>query len=388
MRWQALASATLAGVLAGCVSEPAYVGDGFKPLTANDGIQRSRSQKPEPAPAKLDLPKSLLDLPPERGGDPNVCQVCASIRATVNGKAILDEEVRQACYALLIREQQQNLRSEERAARQKEILNATLENLVERELLVQDAVARLKSPQGKKFLEKMTEVANKEFDRWLSNLKGQLQLKSDDEVKEWLRVQGLSLDGMRKQKEKQLLAEEYLRQMVMDAVNRVGHEQIVEYYQTHPEEFQVSESVQWQDMLIDVNQYASRDEARKVAQELVRRLQAKEDFVKLAEMYDPRGFRFTHGEGNGQKRGQIQPPEVEVTLFHLREGEAAVVEIPTGFHVIRMVMHTRPGRMPFDDKVQGQIRDKLRNEVGVREQKRFLSQLRSKGTIEYSNRVP
>src|SRR5262245_15982145 len=208
MRWQALALATVFGVLAGCMSEPTYVGDGFRPLTVSDGLPRSRSQKPEAEPAKLEPPKSLLDMPPERGGDPNICQVCASIRATVNGKAILDEEVRQGCFAALQQSVRENLNPEERAARQKQILTTTIDILVEREMMVQDATARLKSPQGKKFLEKMTEVANKEFDRWLSNLKSNLQLKSDDEVKEWLRVQGLSIEGMRKQKEKQLIAEE------------------------------------------------------------------------------------------------------------------------------------------------------------------------------------
>lgn len=390
MRWRAfLATAAACGALAGCLHEPGYVGDGFKPITANQGVARTvRSQIPDGTPAKPVRPKSLLDMPPERPGDPNVIQVCASIRAVVNGKAILNEEVREACFAALKNSLIETVSSDERAAKQKQILTMTLDLLVERELLVQDATARLKSPQGKKFLEKMSEVANKDFDRWLRNLKTNLQMKSDDEVKAWLNEQGLSIEGMRKQKEKQLIAEEYLRQMVIDVVNRVGHQHIVEYYQGHPEEFQVDESVKWQDMLIDASQYPTRDEAKQAAQQLVRRIQMKEDFLKLAELYDPRGFQFTRGDGEGQKRGQIRPREVEATLFALRDGEAAVVEMPNGFHVVRMVKHTLAGRMPFDDKLQAQIRDKLRNEAGIREQKRFLSQLKSKATIEYSSIVP
>src|SRR5262249_42693387 len=171
-------------------------------------------------------------------------------------------------------------------------------------------------------------------------------------------------------------------------VDRVGHLQIVEYYRGHPEEFQVGESVKWQDLLIDASQYASRDEARRAAQDLGRRLQMKEDFAKLAQLVDPPGFRFTHGEGEGQKRGEIRPREVEATVFTLRDGEAALVEMPNGFHVVRMVKHVFAGRQPLDDKLQSQIKDKLRNEIGIREQKRFLAHLKSRATYEYSSIVP
>jgi hypothetical protein len=410
MRWRAyVATAAVAGSLAGCMHEPAYVGDGFKPLNPNEGTPGSvRSQKPdaEPGsrkgdspledrgtvpfsgPAKHKPPKSLLDMPPERPGDPHVVQVVASIRAVVNGKAILDEEVREACFWELKKSQVETVSAEERTAKQKDILTKALDLLVERELLVEDAHKRLdKNPQGKKFLEKMSEHANKEFDRWLKNVKSNpgLNLKSDDELKAWLRAQGLSLEGMRKQKENQLIAEEYLRQMVWPIVDRVGHLQIVEYYLGHPEEFQVTESIKWQDLLIDASQYPSRKEARQIAEQVVHRLRNKEDFAKLAQLHDPRGFQFTQGNGEGQKRGEIRPREVEGPLYGLRDGDAAVVEMPNGFHVVRLVKHTFPGRMPLDDKLQSQIRDKLRNEVGIREQKRFLAQLKSKATIEYSN---
>jgi hypothetical protein len=368
--------------------EPTYVGDGFQPINVNDGVVRTvRSQKPEPEQAKPQLPKSLLDMPPERPGDPNVTQVCASIRAVVNGKVILNEEVRGACLSA-IKDSLMRVSASERATVQKEILTKALEVLVEWELLNQDIELRSKSPQMKKFLEKMTEAADKDFDRTIKSLKSNLGFKTDEEINDWLQQQGVSLEGMRRQKRKQLIAEEYLRQMVMPFVDRVGHYEIVEYYLSHPEEFQVTESVQWQDLLIDAAQYKSRVEAMQIARQLVKRLQAREDFLKLAELYDPRGFQFTHGEGEGQKRGQIRPKEVEATLFTLRDGQAAVVEMPNGFHVVRMVKHTMAGRMPLDDKLQSQIKDKLRNEVGLREQRQFLARLKSRATIEYSTIAP
>jgi hypothetical protein len=384
----AAAAAAVCLVLAGCMNEPMYVGDGFKPIKVNDGVDRTtRSQMPDTETAKPKVPKSLLDMPPEKPADSNTTQVCASIRAVVNNKVILNEEVKAACLHA-IRETYVQTSASERVTKQKEILTKALEVLVEWELLNQDIELRAKSPQMKKFLEKMTEAADKDFDRTIKGLKSSLGMKTDDEVDAWLQQQGVSLEGMRKQKRKQMIAEEYLRQMVMPFVDRVGHQQIVEYYFSHPEEFQVTESIQWQDLMIDASQYKTREETKKVAQQLVKRLEAKEDFLKLAELYDPRGFQFTHGDGEGTKRGQIRPREVETTLFGMRDGQAAAVEMPNGYHVLRMVKHTNAGRMPLDDKLQMQIRDKLRNEVGLREQRQFLNRLKSRATIEYSSIVP
>ena len=49
-------------------------------------------------------------------------------------------------------------------------------------------------------------------------------------------------------------------------------------------------------------------------------------------------------------------------LWQLRDGQVGpLVELPTGFHVIRLVKRTHAGVLPFnDEKVQKQIRDKLR----------------------------
>src|SRR5262249_52423456 len=129
MRWRAYAAAAaVAGSLAGCMHEPAFVGDGYKPPNPNDGTPGYvRSQKPDPEPATPKLTKSLLDVRPERPGDPTLVQVVASIRAVVNGKAILDEEVRAACFWELLRSQRENTSPEERLAKQRDILTKALQ---------------------------------------------------------------------------------------------------------------------------------------------------------------------------------------------------------------------------------------------------------------------
>ena len=169
------------------------------------------------------------------------------------------------------------------------------------------------------------------------------------------------------------------------------HEEVVDYYRQHAQEFQLTDAVKWQDFLIDATEtsrYPNREIARQSALAAANRARAGEDFLHLAEEFNPRDFRFTQGEGYGQKHGEIRPAEAEPILFSMRDDDVSVVEVPLGFHVLKLVKRDYAGPMPLDEKLQTQIRNKLRTEVGIREQKRFLNQLKRKAVIEYSTTVP
>ena len=58
------------------------------------------------------------------------------------------------------------------------------------------------------------------------------------------------------------------------------------------------------------------------------------------------------------------------------------MELPTGFHVLRLVQREFAGLQPFDDKTQSEIRRKLTNLIADREYKRIVKELRRKATIQ------
>src|SRR5262249_40914229 len=123
--------------------------------------------------------------------------------------------------------------------------------------------------------------------------------------------------------------------------------------------------------------HGSREAAQGVAQDLIRRARAGQDFAKIVEKekLDDGDSTLRNGEGIGRKRGEIKPPEAEGYLFQMRDGDIGpIVEISTGFHVIRLVKREYAGRKPFDVQVQIQIREKLRQEIAQREMKKFLNE--------------
>lgn len=342
------------------------------------------ARAPAPAPSGGPLRRTLF----ESGGEPfaglSEGQVTVRIRAQVNNIAILDEEVRQSCYRQLV--EARALPEPERANREKEILERSLQDLIDREVILQDLFARVASVRPQ-YMDKLKDAARKEFERQVRSMKANvrkagIEVQKDEDLDKILRQQGQSLEFLRRQAERQFMAMEYMRSRIFPKVEHIGHEQIVEYYRQHAEEFRVQDSVRWQDIFIDVGRFANRDEARKFAEQLAERARKGEDFSRLLA-YDNGDSSYRNGEGYGQKRGEIKPAEVEPILFRMHDQEVGpVIGLANGFHVIRLVKRQYAGLKPLDAKTQEEIRRKLQNEVADREYKRLLAELKRRATVE------
>ena len=300
--------------------------------------------------------------------------------ATVNGEAILEEELKAVTYDALRR--LDGVPEPERSKRQGEVLSQALNGLIEREVVVQDALERL-GHGGPKNVEKIWDMVHKDFEKsWLGPIKAQFKIKSDDEFKAFLKTQGVSFTMAKRQWERQRLMEMYLQNRVFPTVDKIGHMELVDYYERHPEEFKVEDSVEWQDLFIAAAKHASREAARRFAESLAQRVRQGEDFAKLSEQFDDGDGKLRRGEGIGRKRGEVKPPEAEPLLLSLNDGDVALLEQPHGFHVVRVVKRQRAGTMPFDEKTQKLIKDKLRMEILQRESKRLVTELKRKAVIE------
>ena len=347
--------------------------------TANvSRLQKPESDPPPSMPKQSQAARSILDLASYQA--PTNGETAAHIRATVNGEAILDEEVREAVYPYLLATQ--NLSEPERTARRKEAFNKQLDQLVERELILQDMFAHLKDRE--QILKKLKEQATKDFDKKMREKRKAMNIKTDEEMKAFLRAQGLSIEGIRRQIERTFMAMEWMRNRIIPYIDRIGPEQLRTYYDGHPEEFQVSDSVTWQDIFIDAGRYSSREQARHFALQLMARARAGEDFRKLVTQYDQGNSSYLNGEGYGHRRGEIKPPAAEALLFKMRDGDMDMVELTNGFHVIRLMHRQFAGLKPFDEKTQTAIREKLSDEIWKREYQQVLKELKRKASIEIS----
>jgi hypothetical protein len=397
MRWHyfvGLSALTISGVTLGCGSDRANLAAAHDPELARaidlagSGLgPLSRAQKPDGTTQTAASLRSPLGVPPERSGELADSPAEAKISVVVNGEAILDEEIKAACYQALVQNRlNTSITEEERGKRQVTIFNNTCEQIIEREIVLQDAFARLiQNAKGKtNYLDKLKDAAHKEFDKQvLRPMKENNKWSTDEEVRQKLKEQKVSLEMLQRQWERQFMASEYLRNLVYKYIDVIGHVEVAEYYEKHPEQFKVGDTVEWQDLFINASNHPTRQAARLFAETLVNRINQGEDFVKLAREFD-NGDAVSRENcaGQGKKLGEISPREAEMPLFQMHDGDVRIVELPAGYHVIKLVKRQFAGQMPFDAKVQKQILEKLRNEVGQREMKRIVKELRDKSIVE------
>jgi hypothetical protein len=193
----------------------------------------------------------------------------------------------------------------------------------------------------------------------------------------------MSYDGVRRQIERSFMMMEYMRSRIFPVIERMGYEDVLEYYHEHPGEFQREDKVVWQDLFIDVYSFPDRDAARACAEQYLARARKGEDFLSLVKDYNARYNSFNNGDGYGQRRGEIRPPEAEAVLFSLKDGQVGpLIEMASGFHVVRLVQREYAGLQPLDEKTQAEIRKKVQNAIGEREYKRILNELKKTASIQ------
>lgn len=359
-------------VFSGCVLEPYAT----TPTTVR--LQQAELQRPVRAASFSVLDQTSKQFP--QTNDP----VATRIRALVNTTPILEEEVREAASRHLV--ELQSVAEPERSVRHKEIVNRELQQLIERELIIQDMMGKVSGKGREKILDKVKEAASKEFtkkvDAMRKTVREKLKLTSEDDFRALLKAQGMSLEGMRRQNERDFLATAYVRNLIDTALERVGHEEVREYYQAHQQDFQTVDRVQWQTLFVDAGRFRDRNEARRFAEQILAQARSGADFQKLAMQHDMGDSRYRNGDGYGTRRGEIQPPDVEKQLFQMKAGELGVLEAANGLHVFKLLKRDYAGVLPLDDKLQTTIRNKIKNEVWEREYKRIVARLRQQATIE------
>ncbi len=389
--WLAATWAVLVLTACGCLSKASTLADG-PPIPAPPSAAASdavRAQKPDASPFPergndREAVCRLLTLPVDQPAEAAHASAAAKIRAVVNGDLILEEEALLACHmshALL-----QRLLSARTQEERETVIKQAVEDLIERELLLQHANAMLKrgGKQGEAMLKQIQETADKEFDKnVLRPMLKEKHLANRTELASYLRQRGMSLEMFRRWWERNWMAQGYLHARLEPHLNRIGHTEIAEYYNSHSDEFTQPDSVDWQDIFLDAGRHASRAAARQFAETLTERVRQGEDFVKLSAEFDNgESGRFRKGAGHGHKHGEIFPPEAEPVLFRMREGDTEIVECPHGFHVVHLVKRQYAGPIPFDAKVQKEIRDKLRNLVILRERESIVKELKRKAVID------
>ena len=300
-----------------------------------------------------------------RGGDARMVE---KIAAVVGQNVVLASEVEEKAGPLLS-DVNKVTDPDKRAARASSLRREVLERLIDDELILQQAT------------ELKLSVTSDQVDSSIAEIKKQNNI-DDEQLREALRAQGMSMANYRADLKRQLLRFRVLNIAVGSRVN-VSDEEVKAYYERH---MKGSANVQVRASHIfvaipDGADRAAAAEKQAQATKILERAKT-EDFAKLArELSDDAATRAEGGD-LGFFGKDMLPKPIEELVFAMKPGEVrGPVRADRGFHVIKLVDRKTKDAKPLDD-VKDDIRMQLRQKDMERQTKIYLTELCKKMFVD------
>ena len=257
-----------------------------------------------------------------------------------------------------------------RGARATQLRREVLDRLIDDELILQQATDLKLS------------VTNEQVDQSIDEIKKQNSL-DDDQLREALRGQGMSMATYRADLKKQLLRYRVLNIAVGSRVS-ISDDEVKAYYDRH---MKTGGNVQVRASHIfiaipDGADAAAVAEKQAQAKKLLERARGGEDFAKLAKQYSDDAATRGDGGDLGTFGKDMLPKAIEEIVFSMQPGElAGPVRADRGFHVIKLVERKEKDAKPLSE-VQDDIRIQLRQKEMEKQTKTYLAELRKKTLVD------
>jgi peptidyl-prolyl cis-trans isomerase SurA len=299
---------------------------------------------------------------------PASARVVEKIAAVVGESVILASEVEEKAAPLLA-ELSRLPDPGKRAARSSALRREVLERLIDDELILQQASDL-----------KLT-ITSEQIDASIDEIKRQNNI-DDDQLRQALKAQGMSMAAYRADLKRQLLRFRVLNIAVGSRVT-ISDEDVKSYYDRHMK----SENVQVRASHIFVAIPEGADtaavaEKQAQAAKLLERARAGDDFAKLAREFSDDPATRAEGGDLGYFGKDMLPKAIEEMVFAMKVGDIrGPVRADRGFHVIKLVDRKLKDPKPLDD-VKDDIRMQLRQKEMERQTKTYLAELRKKTLVD------
>ena len=269
-----------------------------------------------------------------------------AVVAEVNNQAITLHEVLEVAEVPLAQLHQRYSGAELRQQVQA-LLRVTVWQLINKALLVEEAERQLTEQE-----------------------KQQAQLTVDRIVKDMIGAAGslvnlrreLEQFGLTVEQKKRRETERQMVQMLLDrevrSLARVRADEVRQYYVEHRDEFQQPRKVRIRQILVRFDDYGSKEEAERTAEQVLEKLRGGGDFAYLATVYSHGPYARQGGLWEFMEQGGFLE-EVDRVAFSLERGALSdLIETSSGYHIIR-VEDIRPARTTPFEEAQREIQEKL-----------------------------
>jgi len=257
--------------------------------------------------------------------------------------------------------------------------------------LLVDAIDELLLMQMGK--EKGYHLSDDQFKSWLDNLRKEQNLQDDAKFAQALKQEGMSIDELRKNVEKQFMVGQVQREEVGSKLS-ITEEEARQYYLAHREAFATPATVTLREILIEVPpttqggqsmmSVAKEDEAEKRAAAVRARIAAGEDFGKVAAEVSAAASKANGGLIGPINLAEVSPA-LQQTLEKMKPGDMTpLIRATKGFQILKLET-LKPSAIPPFDSVRDIVADKVHDARQQTEVRKFMSRVRGQAIIEWKN---
>ena len=232
-------------------------------------------------------------------------------------------------------------------------------------------------------------VTDEQFKRVLDNIRKENKLESDEQFNAALKQEGITIEQLRKNLEKQMVINQVQQVEVAGKVG-ISETEAQAYYDEHKNEFTTPASLTLRELLVAVKtdgktvNVAADDAAKAKAEGLLARARAGESFAALvAEASD------APSKANGGLVGPLTASELDPGVLKLIDGlkpggVSEVFRTGGGYALLQLESQIPPAVKSFEaarDDIAQKVYEAKRNaEFG-----RYVAKLRSQAIIEWKN---
>lgn len=234
-------------------------------------------------------------------------------------------------------------------------------------------------------------LGDDQFKQIVANIRKENNLQDDEKFQAVLKQEGMTIDDLRRQLERQMLVEQVQRQEVGSKLT-ITEEESRQFYAKHPEEFTDPASITLREIFVSVPADAKQQQAsvaddeaaQKKAADARARILKGEDFAKVAADVSDSTSKANGGLIGPFSRNDMSP-QLQELVDKMKPGDITPpVRTPKGYQIFKLETLKPEQLQPFD-RVRDLISDKVAAERTRVEMKRFLTRLRAQAIIEWKN---
>lgn len=295
-------------------------------------------------------------------------ELVSGVKAIVHDSVITYQEV-ELFAAPAIETARRQLRGEPQKFSDKlsELLADSLEQLVQRQLVLQDFKASGYNLPESYFEDAIQEQIKKEF----NDRKTMIQT---------LRARGQTIEEYRQQIRDQIIVRA-LRSHNIPSDPVISPAKIEEYYKAHTADYQVEDQVKLR--MIVLNKTGADDtNTVQLAEEIITKLKEGAKFAEMASVYSTGSQRGEGGDWGWGTRSSLRKELADVA-FTLKAGEVSPVIQTDSACFIMLVEETKPAHA----RPIAEVRDEIERNLALEEQSRladeYINKLKKKTFVRY-----